>query len=163
MTVHACSKNAFTEDEKYQNLMTWLNLVRHKVVTIIIQSVWTDRSGQTPNKFEYWDRYGNLCAHNYKKNDEPFSYNTVILHEPPHDKTNKMTCVPSKLRSAWASAPSDQSLLCTQWVVKDSSFLHVDSEDTDQTDGCPGWSESLLGTHATLLVLSWGGWNNKLP
>ena len=24
---------------------------------------------------------------------------------------------------------------------------------------CPGWSESLLGAHATLLVLSWGGSN----
>ena len=23
--------------------------------------------------------------------------------------------------------------------------------------GCPGWSESSLGAHATLLVLSWGG------
>ena len=27
--------------------------------------------------------------------------------------------------------------------------------------GCPGWSESLLGAHAILLVLSWGGLNYK--
>ena len=32
--------------------------------------------------------------------------------ELPHNKTNKMTCVPSEDRSAWASAQSDQSLRC---------------------------------------------------
>ena len=43
---------------------------------------------------------------------------TIWLHrhirknttEPSHDKTNKMACVP-RLRSAWASAQSDQSSL----------------------------------------------------
>ena len=28
-------------------------------------------------------------------------------------------CAPNELRSAWASAQSDQSSLCTQWVAKD--------------------------------------------
>ena len=50
------------------------------------------------------------------------------------------------------------SSLCAQWVAKDPSFLHADSEDS----GCPGWSESSLGTHAILLVLSWGGSNITL-
>ena len=70
-------------------------------------------------------------------------------YEPPHDKTNKMTA-PSEDRSAW------------------TSFFHADSEDSDQTERmprlilirlgrCPGWSESSLGAHAILLVLSWGG------
>ena len=46
-----------------------------------------------------------------------------------------MACVPSEDRSAWASAQSDQSSLCTQWVAKDPSFLHADSEDlTDWAD-----------------------------
>ena len=41
----------------------------------------------------------------------------LILHltfEPPHDKTNKMACVPSQDsdQPAWASAQSDQSLRC---------------------------------------------------
>ena len=53
-------------------------------------------------------------------------------------------CAQRRLRSAWASAQSDQSSLCAQWVAKDPSFLHADSED----------SESSLGAHATLLVLS---------
>ena len=49
--------------------------------------------------------------------------------EPPHDKTNKMACAPSEERSAWASAHSDQSSLCAEWVAKDLSFLDADRED----------------------------------
>ena len=36
-------------------------------------------------------------------------------------------------RSAWASAQSDQSSLCTQWVTEDPMILYADSEDSDQT------------------------------
>ena len=36
--------------------------------------------------------------------EEPF--------EPPHDKTNNVAVRPAKIRSAWASAQSDQSLRC---------------------------------------------------
>ena len=43
-------------------------------------------------------------------------------------KPTKWLCAQRRLRSAWASA-----------------------------GGCPGWSKSLLGAHATLLVLSRGG------
>ena len=52
------------------------------------------------------------------------------------------------IRPVWS-----ESSLCNQWVAKGPSFLHADSEDS----GCPGWSESSLGPHAILLVLSWGG------
>ena len=62
-------------------------------------------------------------------------------------KPTKWLCAQRRLRSAWASAHSDQSSLCAKWVAKDPSFLHADSES----------SESLLGTHIILLVLSWGG------
>ena len=51
-------------------------------------------------------------------------------NEPSHDKTNKMMCTQRRLRSAWAS-------LCTQWVAKDPSFLHADSEGSDQTGRMP--------------------------
>ena len=43
-------------------------------------------------------------------------------------------CAQQRLRSAWASAQSDQSSLCTQWVAKDPSFLHAQS---DQSLRCP--------------------------
>ena len=49
-------------------------------------------------------------------------------------------CAQQRHRSAWASAQSDQSSLCAQWVAKDSSFLHVDNEDSDQT----GWMPRLI-------------------
>ena len=50
-----------------------------------------------------------------------------------------------------------ESSLCAQWVAKDPSFLHADSEDLIRLGRIPGWSESLLGAHAILLVLSRGG------
>ena len=34
------------------------------------------------------------------------------LFEPRHDKTNTVTVRPARLRSAWASTQSDQSLRC---------------------------------------------------
>ena len=46
-------------------------------------------------------------------------------------------CAQRRLNSAWASAQSDQSSLCTQWVTKDPRFLHADSEDSDQTGRMP--------------------------
>ena len=51
-------------------------------------------------------------------------------------KPTKWLCAQRRLRSTWASAQSDQSLLsCTQWVAKDPSFLHADSEDwSDRVD-----------------------------
>ena len=55
------------------------------------------------------------------------------------------------------SEDSDQLGIRAQRVAKDPSFLHADSEDSDQTGRMPGWYESSLGAHATLVVLSWGG------
>ena len=52
--------------------------------------------------------------------------------EPPHDKTNKMNVRPAKtqislgIRLVWS-----ESSLCAEWVAKDPSFLHADSEDSD--------------------------------
>ena len=51
--------------------------------------------------------------------------------EPQHDKTNKMTCMPTK------DSDPDQSSLCAQWVAKDPRFLQADSEDSDQTGQMP--------------------------
>ena len=52
-----------------------------------------------------------------------------------------------RLWSAWASAQSDQSLLCAQWTAK--TLIRM--------DGCPRWSESSLGVQVILLVLSCTG------
>ena len=50
-----------------------------------------------------------------------------------------------------------ESSLCAQWVAKDPSFLHADSEDTDQTGWMPRLIWVFAGRTVILLVLSWGG------
>ena len=71
------------------------------------------------------------------------------LFEPRHDKTNNVAVRPAKtwislgIRQIWS-----ESLLCTQWVAKDPSFLHADSEDSDQT----GWMPRLIWVFAESTV-----------
>ena len=73
-------------------------------------------------------------------------------------KPTKWVCAQRRLRSAWASAQSDQSLRCPHEETLD---LKLPSERTAKTlirlGGCPGWSEFSLGAKVILLVLSWGG------
>ena len=58
--------------------------------------------------------------------------------EPRHDKTNKMSVRPAKTQISLGIRPgSSESSLCAQWVAKDPSFLHADSEDSDQTGRMP--------------------------
>ena len=53
-------------------------------------------------------------------------------------QTNKMTVRPTKTQISLGIRPVwSESLLCAQWVAKDTSFLHVDSEDSDQTGRMP--------------------------
>ena len=72
-------------------------------------------------------------------------------------KPTKWVCVQRRLRSAWATAQTDQSSLCTQWVAKDPSFLHADSEDSDQTGQMPRLIWVFAGRTAILMVLSCRG------
>ena len=60
-----------------------------------------------------------------------------LSFEPPHDKTNNMTVRPVKTPISQGICPVwSESSLCTQWVAKDPSFLHADSEDwSDAGDG----------------------------
>ena len=52
-------------------------------------------------------------------------------------KQTKRLCAQRRLRSAWASAQSDQSFRCALMIAKDPSFLHADSEDSVQTGRMP--------------------------
>ena len=77
-------------------------------------------------------------------------------------KPTKWLCAQRRLRSAWASAQSDQNLRCPH---EESLGPLLHTERTAKTliklGGCPGWSESSLGAHVILLVLSWGGSNEE--
>ena len=48
-------------------------------------------------------------------------------------KPTKWHVHPAKTQISLGIPQSDQSSLCAQMVAKDSSFLHADSEDSDQT------------------------------
>ena len=54
----------------------------------------------------------------------------ITENEPAHDKTNKMTCAPSK------NSESDQSSLCTLWEAKDLRTFRQTAK-TDQTGHMP--------------------------
>ena len=74
-------------------------------------------------------------------------------NKPRHDKTNKVTVHPAKtqisldIRQVWS-----ESSLCAQRVAKDPSFLHADSEDSDQTGLMPSMIWVFAGRTITLLV-----------
>ena len=65
-----------------------------------------------------------------------------------------------RLRSAWASTQSDQSLHCPH---EDTLGPQLPIKCTAKTlirlGICPGWSESSLGAQIILMVLSYGGSN----
>ena len=59
-------------------------------------------------------------------------------NEPPHDKTNNVAVRPAKTQISLGIRPVwSESSLCTLSVAKDPSYLHADSEDSDQTGRMP--------------------------
>ena len=72
-------------------------------------------------------------------------------------KPTKWLCAQRRLRSAWHPPSLIRVLVCTYCVAKDSSFLHADSKDSDQTRRMPRLIWVFAGRNAILLVLSWSG------
>ena len=67
-------------------------------------------------------------------------------------------CAQRRLRSAWASAQSDQSQRCPPEAKLGPKLPTKRTAKTlIRLGGCPGWSESSLDTKVILLGLSWGG------
>ena len=80
------------------------------------------------------------------------------IYEPPHDKTNKVPMCTTKTQISLGIHPVwSESSLCAHWVAKDPSFLHADSEDSDQIGRMPTLIWVFAGRTTTLLVLSRGG------
>ena len=93
-----------------------------------------------------------------KMDNQSYSGIKQLIHcwsqyEPVHDKTNKMTCAPSKGSIRAFATQSDQSLRCPHEETLD---LKLPIEHTVKTQirlgRCPGWAESSLGAHVILLV-----------
>ena len=82
----------------------------------------------------------------------------IFIIEPPRDKTNNMTVRPAKTQISLGIRPVwSETSLCAHWVAKDPSFLHADSEDSDQTGRMPRLMWVFAGRTTTLLLLLWGG------
>ena len=91
----------------------------------------------------------------------PFPFNFFNKNEPPHDKTNKITCAPREdsdhlgIRPVWSV-----SSLCAQWVAKDPKLSSADSKDFDRTGRMPKfdlrWAHMLfVGFVMRWLKCSW--------
>ena len=66
-------------------------------------------------------------------------------------------CAQRRLRSACASAQSDQSQPCPPEATLGPKLpIERTAKTLIRLGGCPGWSESSLGIKDILLVLSWG-------
>ena len=81
-------------------------------------------------------------------------------------KPTMWLCAQRRLRSAWASAQSDQSLRCPVWSESSLSAWRklgslatywAHSEDSDQTGQMPRLIRVFAGHTVILLVSSWGG------
>ena len=69
-----------------------------------------------------------------------------------------MSVCPAKTHISLGTRPVwSESSLFAQWVAKDPSFLHVDSEDSDQTGQMPRMIWVFAGCTLILLVLSCHG------
>ena len=96
---------------------------------------------------------GNFCAVSH----EHYAKENAI-YEPPRDKTNNVAVRPAKTQISLGIRPVwSESSLCAQWVAKGPSFLHADSEDSDQTGRMPRLIWVFAGRTLTLLILSRGG------
>ena len=90
-----------------------------------------------------------------------------IRHEMSRlmSKPTKWLYAQRRLRSALASAWSDQCLRCAlNGKIGTKAFFMRTAKTLIRLGGCQGWPESSLGAHVILLVLSRGGskWIIKL-
>ena len=72
-------------------------------------------------------------------------------------KPTKMTVRPVKTQIRLGIPVWSESSLFAQWVAKDSSFLHADSENSEQTGRMPRLNWVLAGRTAILFVFSCRG------
>ena len=85
-------------------------------------------------------------------------YGIATVFEPPHDKTTRMACAPSED----SDQPGHPSSLIRVFAVRMKkawvlSYPLSAQRRLVRLGRCPGWSESSLGAHAILSVLSQGG------
>ena len=79
-------------------------------------------------------------------------------NKPPHDKANKMACVPSEDSDQPGHVPRLMGVFAhDQWVAKERSLLRADREDSDQTGQMPRliWVFAGCTCHFVGFVMHW--------
>ena len=106
------------------------SLMRVYTVCHTFYIFWTHSCVLKPPCSNFSDNYSNNCR------CPNIYYLSHLMTKPTkwHVRPAK-TQISLGIRPVWS-----ESLLCTQWVAKDPSFLHVDSKDSDQT----GWMPRLI-------------------
>ena len=100
----------------------------------------------------FYTNYLHLLSTTYSSNFDMTDAENIqncldnVIYEPAHDKSFKMVCAPSE--------DSDQpgNPVWSVFTVHSCGQRRL-----IRLGGCPGWSESSLGAHAILLVLSRAG------
>ena len=92
------------------------------------------------------------CQQEYQRERAMLSMTCQTLDtkiKPPHDKTNKMACAPSKDSDQPGHTPSLIRVFAVRmkkaWVL---SYPLRAQQRLFRLGGCPGWSESWLGTQS---------------
>ena len=95
------------------------------------------------------EKYNWAATWQNQQNTENPKKNTIELR---HDQTNKrraMTLIKLDIRPVWASAQFDQSLCCQhEETLGPKPTIEHKAKTLIRLGGCPGWSESSLGTHS---------------
>ena len=113
-------------------------------------------------EFEYSNDLGPkmMVWENLENDSTSFQYKQQKEMSRDMTKPTKWVCAQRRLRPAWASAQSDQSLRCPHEETLGPSLpIERTAKTLIRLGGCPGWSESSQGAHASLLVLSRCGSN----
>ena len=101
-----------------------------------------------------YSRTSPLChTHSLWKCNKNNTYGEYLSHRRQNKQND--VCAQRRLRSAWASAKSDQCLRCTLYELLRTQYFFMRAAKTlNRLGGCPGWSESSLGALVISLVLS---------
>ena len=120
------------------NVDLWF--VNYQLSSASSTSLLTDQEGYTEN----------LTGEIAEARDNPQPKVQLVFLNMSRDMTKptKWLCIQRRLRSAWASAQSDQSLRCSHETMGPQLPIEHTTKTLIRLGGCPGGSESLLGANS---------------
>ena len=123
-----------------------------KAVSCRLQRLWLDWADDQADLRVHW-----MHRSFYWFCHAPAQLPHEVNNEPQHDKTNKVSVRPAKTQISLGICPVWSESRCPVWSESSLSawrnlgplathWMH--SEDSDQTEQMPSWSESSLGAHS---------------